>query len=80
MAILQVGYVTRCRYEYVHHVEIPLRCGVSDDDIRSVAEDSNGKPTGLDRLTRAVLAAARETAVGLGISDETLTVLRDGLW
>src|SRR5690606_17027464 len=33
MAILQVGYLTRSRYEYSHHIKIGRDFGVSDDDI-----------------------------------------------
>jgi AhpD family alkylhydroperoxidase len=79
LAILQVGYVMRCRYEYVHHAEIALRSGVTPDDIACLAQESAGKVTDLDPLTRAVLAAARETAAGTGISDETFAVLDDAL-
>jgi len=79
MAILQVGYTTRCIYEYAHHIEISRKFGVTDDDIRAIADDSAGKSTKLDALTKAVLRAARESTVSLGISDETYAVLKQHL-
>jgi alkylhydroperoxidase family enzyme len=71
MAILQVGYSTRCIYEYAHHIEISREFGVTDGDIRAVADDTEGRPTKLDPLTKAVLRAAREMTTGLGITDAT---------
>ena len=79
MAILQVGYSTRTAYEYVHHIEIGRQFGVSDDDIRAIADDTAGKPTKLDALTKAVLKASREMTDKLGISDETYAVLQKSL-
>jgi alkylhydroperoxidase family enzyme len=79
MAILQVGYTSRCVYEYAHHIELARKFGVSDDDIRAVAADSAGKPTTLDPLAKAVLSAAREMTDKLGISDATFAVLKQHL-
>ncbi len=79
MAILQVGYSARCVYEYAHHIEIGREFGVSDDDIRAVADDTAGRPTELDALTRAVLKAAREMTTGTAMSDETHAVLKQSL-
>ena len=44
----------------MHHLEIGREFGVTDDDIRAVADDTAGRPTKLDLLTKAVLRAARE--------------------
>ncbi|HXQ49494.1 MAG TPA: carboxymuconolactone decarboxylase family protein [Stellaceae bacterium] len=79
MAILQVGYTARCAYEYVHHIELGREFGVSDDDIRAIAEDSAGRPTKLDPLAKAVLRAAREMTVDCGIADDTFAVLKQHL-
>ncbi len=79
MAILQVGYLARSPYEYSHHVEIGRRFGVSDDDIRAIADETEGRPTTLEPLAKAVLRAAREMTTGLAISDRTFAELRDGL-
>ena len=79
MAIMQVGYVARSVYEYAHHVEIGLGFGVSEADIRAIADDTAGKPTALEPLAKAVLKAARELALEIRLSDETFAVLRQHL-
>ena len=60
MAILQVGYLARTPYEWSHHIKIGRDFGVTDDDIRALIAETEGKATGLDELTRTVLRAARE--------------------
>ena len=76
MAILQVGYLARSPYEYSHHVEIGRDFGVSDDDIRAITDETDGRPTSLDPLAKAVLRAAREMTNDLAISDRTFAELR----
>jgi alkylhydroperoxidase family enzyme len=75
MAILQVGYTTRCVYEYAHHLELCREFGVTADDIRALIDDDAGRPTKLDEVTRAVLRAAREMTRSYGMSDETFAAL-----
>jgi len=60
LAILQVSYLTRSAWGFSHHVRIGREVGVSDDEIRAVAAETDGRPTALDPLARAVLQAARE--------------------
>lgn len=79
MAILQVGWLVRARYEWSHHVRLAPEFGVSDEDIRAVIDSTEGRPTALDEITDAVLKAARELTTGLAISDETFAVLRSHL-
>jgi alkylhydroperoxidase family enzyme len=79
MAILQVGYSARSVYEYAHHIEIGREFGVSDDDIRAIADDTAGRPTKLDPLTKTVLRAAREMTDGIGMSDATFAALQPHL-
>ncbi len=76
LAILQVGYAARSPYEYSHHVKIGREFGVSDDDLRAMAEETAGRPSRLEPLARAVLRAAREMTFGLAISDATFAELR----
>ena len=76
MAIIQVGYLARSIYEYAHHLKIGLDAGVSEGDIRALADDTAGKPTSLDALTKAVLKAARELTAQSDLSDETFAILR----
>lgn len=76
LAILQVGYLTRCAYEYSHHIKIGCDFGVSSDDIRAIVAETTGKESGLAELDRAVLRAAREMTNDLKISGETFAVLQ----
>ena len=79
MAILQVGYFARSPYEWSHHVKIGFDFGVSEADIRALIDDSEGRPTSLDALTKAVLKAARELANEIKLSDETFAALQQHL-
>lgn len=79
MAILQVGYITKSAYEYSHHIKIGRDFGVSDEDLRAIAEETAGRPTNLDPLSKAVLRAAREMTSDLTVSEETIAVLRQAL-
>lgn len=76
LAILQVGYMTVSPYEFSHHVEIAREYGVTDDDIRAIATESEGRDSGLEPLAQAVLRAAREMTNELTISDATFDALR----
>jgi alkylhydroperoxidase family enzyme len=79
LAILQVGYLTKSVYEYTHHIKIGRGFGVSDDDIRSIAAETAGRPSALDPLAKTVLRAAREMTQGFAISDETFAALKQDL-
>jgi alkylhydroperoxidase family enzyme len=79
MAILQVGYVTRSAYEYSHHIRISREFGVSDDDIRAIAEETAGRATTLEPLAKAMLRAAREMTLEIALSDATFDELRHEL-
>ena len=60
LAILQVGYLARAPYEWSHHIKIGHDFGVTDDEIRALIAETEGRTSALDPLARAVLAAARE--------------------
>jgi alkylhydroperoxidase family enzyme len=79
LAILQVGYSTVSAYEFAHHVDVALGFGVSESDIRAIAEESAGRPTTLEPLARAVLQAARELTDHLTLSDATFAALSAGM-
>ena len=68
LAILQVGYLTKTEYEYVHHIEVGRQFGVTDEDLRALADGTDGRATGLDELAQLVLQAAREMTVDLRLS------------
>src|SRR6266478_5036833 len=76
LAILQVGYLTRSPYEYSHHVKLGREFGVSDGDLRAIAEETVGRPTSLEPLAKVVLRAAREMTQDLAMSDATFAALR----
>lgn len=79
LAILQVGWLARSPYEWSHHVKIGHDFGVSDDDIRALIDDTAGKPTALDDLTRTVLRAAREMTDGGAVTEGTFARLQTTL-
>ena len=79
LAILQVGYLARSPYEFSHHIKIGRDFGVSDDDIRAIAAETEGRPSALEPLARTVLRAAREMTAGLAVSEETFAQLRQSL-
>lgn len=79
LAILQVGYLTKSVYEYTHHIRLGRGFGVSDEDIRAIAHETAGRPSGLEPLARTVLRAAREMTQGLAVTEETFAALRAAL-
>lgn len=79
LAILMVGYLTRTEYEYSHHIKIGREFGLSDDDIRAVADGTDGADTGIDDTAQLVLRATREMTNELAMSQETFGSLHEGL-
>jgi alkylhydroperoxidase family enzyme len=79
LAILQVGYLARAPYEWSHHVKIGRDFGVTDDDIRALIEETDGRPSKLEPLAKLVLKAAREMTNDLAISEATFAALRKDL-
>ncbi len=75
LAILQVGWLARSPYEWSHHVKIGHDFGLSDDDIRAVADETAGRGSKLDPLAKLVLRAAREITNELSMSDATFAAL-----
>jgi alkylhydroperoxidase family enzyme len=79
MAILQVGYLAKSPYEWSHHVKLGREFGVSDDDIRAIGEETAGRATKLDELSKTVLRGAREMTNDLAMSDATYAALENAL-
>src|ERR1700730_14940106 len=80
LAILQVAYLSRSAWGYSHHVRIARNeVGMSDEEIRAIAEETAGHESTLDPLAKAVLRAAREMSSELAISDATFAQLRERL-
>lgn len=76
LAILQVGWLARSPYEWSHHVKLGLDFGVTEQDIQDLIDDSAGKPTGLDELTKLVLKSAREMTTDGAMADATFAALQ----
>jgi alkylhydroperoxidase family enzyme len=79
LAILQVGWLARSPYEWSHHVKIGHDFGVSDDDIQALIDDTAGKPTALDDLSRTVLRSAREITNDGAMAAGTFATLQSAL-
>jgi alkylhydroperoxidase family enzyme len=79
LAILQVGYSTRCAYEFYHHVKAALDAGVSEGDILAIAAETAGRGSALEPLAKAALRAAREMTDGLSVTASTFAELKRGL-
>ena len=60
LAILQVGWMEKSEYEFTHHVKIGKEFGVTDDDIAGLMAETEGKPSRLEPLAKAILRGARE--------------------
>jgi len=76
LAIIQVGYSARSVYEYTHHIKIGFSFGVTEDDLRAIADETAGRPTNLEPLAKSVLRAAREMTDGIAVADTTFAELR----
>jgi alkylhydroperoxidase family enzyme len=76
LAILQVGWLARSPYEWSHHVKLGHDFGVSDEDVQALIDDTAGKPTGLDALSKLVLRAAREMTVEGAMAQATFAALQ----
>ena len=79
LAILQVSYLTRSAWGLSDHVRIGRVVGLADEEIRAVAGETDGLPTALDPLAKAVLQAAREMTIERAVSNQTFAALQRGL-
>jgi alkylhydroperoxidase family enzyme len=79
LAILQVGWLARSPYEWSHHVKLGYDFGVSDEDVRALIDDTAGRPTGLDALSKLVLKAAREMTADGTMAEATFAALQSEL-
>ncbi len=76
LAILQVGYLTRAEYEWVHHIRLGLQNGVEPRDILAIGDETAGRTTHLPEAERLLLRAAREMTRGGEVSAATFEALR----
>jgi len=70
LAVLRVAHLTKCEYEWQHHVGMGREAGLSDDVIAGI---ERGELT--DELDRAVMAAVDELQHESVVSDATWTAL-----
>src|SRR5262252_1970543 len=76
LAILQVGWLEKSEYEFTHHVKIGKEFGVTDDDIKAMMAETEGKPSNLEPLAKAILKGAREMTRQLEMSVETFAEIK----
>jgi len=67
LAILRVGWLCRAEYEWSQHVEIARQSGVSDAEIRRVADGPDAE--GWSEAERALLRATDELHADAFVSD-----------
>jgi alkylhydroperoxidase family enzyme len=79
LAILQVGWMERSEYEFTHHVKIGREFGVTDEDIAGLIAESEGRPSGLEPLAKAILKGAREMVRELAMSDASFAEIKQQL-
>lgn len=79
LAILQVGWMEKSEYEFTHHVKIGKEFGVTDDDIVAMMAETEGKPSKLEPLAKAILRGAREMVRKLAMSDATFAEIKQEL-
>lgn len=76
LAILQVGWLERSEYEFTHHVKIGKEFGVTDRDISDLIAETEGRPSQLGPLEKAVLRGAREMVRELAMADATFAEIK----
>src|SRR5215218_5676897 len=79
LAILQVGWIEKSEYEFTHHVKIGKEFGVTDDDIAGLMAETEGKPSKLEPLAKAILRGAREMVRELAMSEATFGEIKQKL-
>jgi hypothetical protein len=60
-------------------VRIGREFGVTDDDIAGLMAETEGKPSTLEPLARAIIKGAREMVRGLAMSDATFAEIKQQL-
>jgi alkylhydroperoxidase family enzyme len=79
LAILQVGWLEKSEYEFTHHVKIGKEFGVTDEDIQALITETEGKPSKLEPLAKAILRGAREMVKDLAMSGATFAEIKNDL-
>ena len=69
----------RSEYEFTHHVKIGKEFGVTDADIEGLFAETEGKPSKLEPLAKAILKGAREMVRDIGMSEATFAEIKKDL-
>ncbi len=77
LAIMTVGRLTECEYEYTHHQAFAKRVGVRPEQVEKLA-DWETDPA-FNEHERAVIRYATEVTEQVRVSDDTFNALRDFL-
>ena len=75
----EAAHIEQVGFAVASQTLMPDRWLVSDDDIRSIGEETAGRPSKLDDLSKTVLRAAREMTGDLAMSDATFAALEKAL-
>src|SRR5437016_9280850 len=76
LAILQVGWLEKSEYEFTHHVKIGKEFGVTGEDIAGLMAETEGKPSKLEPLAKAILRGASEMVRDLAMSEATFAEIK----
>lgn len=76
LAILQVGWLAQSPYEWSHHIKLGYEFGVTDEDIRAMIAETEGKPSALEPVAKLVCKGAREMTADGAMSKATFEALR----
>ena len=76
LAILQVGWLEKSEYEFTHHVKIGKEFGVTDRDIQGLIAETEGRPSELEPLARAILRGTREMVRELAMSEAAFAEIK----
>lgn len=73
IAVLRVAHVTRSNYEWVQHVVVGKRAGLSESEIEKIGVE--GPVTGLDEEGNLLCRVADEISLEVRLSDEALAAI-----
>lgn len=73
LAILRIGSLNRCEYEFAQHAAIGRQAGLTDDEIARIHQGP--KAAGWSDFDRAILQAADDLYAHRAISDDTWAAL-----
>ena len=79
LVTLHIGYLTRSKYEFSHHVGIGFEFGVSEEDIRDLISAARGEPNSLGEIETLALAAAGQITLEGRMQEATFRALESHL-